>query len=63
MAGDKVRFKVSAEDSETDGRVVQTFSQRAVRQIRLGQAMTLALDQNERGEGIWVELIVREACE
>jgi hypothetical protein len=64
--GDKLRFEVTAEDSSAQGGlnpVTRSYRQHVVRHIRLGQAITLELDSNDKGEGIWVELIVREASE
>jgi hypothetical protein len=53
-SGDKVRFAVTVEDSGAEGGVLNTLvrshRQEEVHQVRLGQAITLELDRNDRGE-------------
>lgn len=64
--GNKVRFEVAVESSDAEGgpnAVVRSHRQEVVRHVRLGQTITLELDRNDRGEGTWVELTVREAAE
>jgi hypothetical protein len=59
----KVRLKVVAEDSSADGSLTRKNSQRVERQVALGKRMKLVLDEKTNGEGVWVELVVREHSE
>ena len=59
-----VRLEVRAQESSTEGSgvspLIQTHRQRVVRHVRLGQPIKLELAINKQGEGVWVELTVRE---
>lgn len=66
----KIRLEVMAEDSIAREEAVNPFrstiytqrkSQRVVRQVALGGALKLVLEDKSQGETVWVELTVREA--
>jgi hypothetical protein len=67
VAKDRVRLEVKAEDGSAEGGgfhpQVQVHSLAVVRRVQLGKPLKLALDQSENGEGVWIELTVRQVRE
>ena len=62
-----MRLEVKAEDASAEGGgfhpQVQAHSLTVVRRVQLGKPLKLALDHSENGEGVWIELTVRQVRE